>query len=124
VEDYLGVVVRESLRDPVRTPPVVASRRGTEWTLLLVRVPAEDLDHEVEALRSNLDRADCWYAHFFRRDELVVVFDDQVFRVSTDPSTWDAAVRHGRDRGVPEDELDFSPRTISGAEEEFGVRIP
>jgi hypothetical protein len=123
VDDYLGIVVRESLRDPARTPPVVASRPGAEWTLLLVRVPAEDLDHEVEALRSNLVHTDCWYAHFFRKDELVVVFDDEVFAVSTDPSTWDAAVRHGRVRGVPDDELDFSPNTISGVEQEFGVRI-
>ena len=121
--DYLGVVVRESLRDPTRTPPVVASKRGAEWTLLLVRVREGDLDHQVEVLRLNLNRTDCWYAHFFRNSELVVVFYDEVFRVSTDPSTWDAPVRHGRVRGVPDDELDFSPNTISEVEEEFDVRI-
>jgi hypothetical protein len=88
-----------------------------------VRVPAEDLDHEVEALRSILVHTDCWYAHFFGRDVLVVVFDNEVFRVSTDPSTWDAAVRHGRVGGVPDDELDFSPNTISGVEQEFCVGI-
>ena len=123
MDDYLGVLVKESLRDPARTPTVVGSRRGVEWTLLLVRVPARHLEHELEALRSNLDPADCWYAHLFRKDELIVVFDDEVFRVSTDPSTWDAALRHGRDRGAPDDQLDFSPRTISGVEQEFGVRI-
>jgi hypothetical protein len=123
MDDYLGVVVRESLRDPSLTPPVVASRRGADWTLLLVRIPVAELDREVAALRSNLDRTDCWYAHFFREGELVVVFDDEVFRVSIDPATWDAPVQHGRDRGVPDDELDFSPRTVDEVEAAFGLRI-
>lgn len=70
MDDYLGILVRESLRDPSMTPPVIASRRGTEWTLLLVRIPAGELHREAESLRSNLDRTDCWYAHLFRDDEL------------------------------------------------------
>jgi hypothetical protein len=123
IDEYLGVVVRESLRDPSLTPPLVASRRGADWTMLLVRIPVEELDHGVAALRSNFDPTDCWYAHFFREDELVVVFADEVFRVSTDPATWDAPVQHGRDCGVPDNELDFSPRTVEEAEAAFGLRI-
>jgi hypothetical protein len=101
MDDYLGIVVRESLRDSSLIPPVVASRRGADWTLLLVRIPVEELGREVAALRSNLDRTDCWYAHFFREDELVVVFDDEVFRVSTDPgcgsSSRERSTVHQRD---------------------------
>jgi hypothetical protein len=123
MEDYLGVVVRESLQDPSLTPPVIASKRGDRWTLLLVRIPAEELQREVEVVRSNLDRTECWYSHFFRDDELVVVFDDEVFWVSSDPDTWGSALRHGRERGVPDDQLDFLPRTAAGAEGEFGVRL-
>src|SRR5438034_5943604 len=99
MDDYLGIVVRESLRDPSVMPSVVASKTGAEWTVLLVRIPASELDRELETLRSNLDRTEPWYAHFFREDELVVVFDDQVFWVSTDPATWGATVQHGRERG-------------------------
>jgi hypothetical protein len=123
MDDYLGVVVRESLQDPSLTPPVIASKRGDRWTLLLVRIPAEELQREVEVVRSNLDRTECWYSHFFRDDELVVVFDDEVFWVSSDPDTWGSALRHGRERGVPDDQLDFLPRTAAGAEGEFGVRL-
>lgn len=81
----MGIVVKESLRDPSLTPPVVASKRGTDWTLLLVHIPADELPRELEALRTNLDRAEPWYAHFFRGDELVVVFDDEVFWASPIP---------------------------------------
>jgi hypothetical protein len=121
--DYLGVVVRESLQDPSLTPPVIASKHGVQWTLLLVRIPAEELHRELEAVQSNLDRTNCWYAHFFREDELVVVFDDEVFWASTDPATWGSARQHGKDRGLPVDQLDFSPRTVAAAEAEFGLRI-
>jgi hypothetical protein len=123
MDDYLGVVVRESLQVPSLTPTVIASKRGDQWTLLLVRIPAEELHREVEVVRSNLHRMDCWYSHFFRDDELVVVFDDEVFWVSSDPATWGCALQHGRDRGVPDDQLDFYPRTAATAEAEFGVRL-
>jgi hypothetical protein len=101
MDDYLGVVVRESLQDPSLTPPVIASKRGVQWTLLLVRIPAEELHREVEVVRSNLDRTDCWYSHFFRDDELVVVFEDEVFWASPEPATWGPARQHGRARGLP-----------------------
>jgi hypothetical protein len=73
--------------------------------------------------RSNLDRTECWYAHFFRGNELVVAFDDEVFRVSTDPKTWEAAIEHGKARGVPDAQLDFAPRTIEEVEAAFGLRV-
>jgi hypothetical protein len=123
MDDYLGVVVRESLRDPSLTPPVIASKRGAQWTLLLVRIQPQELHRELEAVRSNLDRTDRWYSHFFRDDELVVVFRDEVFWVSTDPATWGRVFQHGRDRGAPDDQLDLSPRTAEAAEAEFGLRI-
>jgi hypothetical protein len=121
MDDYLGVVVRESLQVPSLTPPVIASKRSDRRTLLLVRIPAEELHREVEMVRSNLDRTDCWYSHFFRDDELVVVFDDEVFWVSTDPAAWGSALQHGRDRGVPGDQLDFPSK--NGRSSRRGVLV-
>ncbi|WP_448060794.1 hypothetical protein [Cellulomonas hominis] len=62
---------------------------------------------------------DCWYAHFFRDDRLVVVSSDRVFIVTTDDGSWSDVVEYGRRRGIPDEQLDFEPRTVAGARERF-----
>jgi hypothetical protein len=53
-----------------------------------------------------------YYAHFYRGRELIIVYRDRVFRVTTDPATWKAAIEHGRELGIAERQLDFSPHRV------------
>lgn len=64
---------------------------------------------------------DCWYAHFFRDQELIVVYQDRVFRATGDPSTWEEPIRYGRAHGIPLEQLDFHPRTKVDARSFFDV---
>lgn len=121
--DYLGVIVRESLATPVHDVPIVGSRTGAEWTLLLVRVPSESLDDHVRSMQEALIADEPWYAHYWKDDELVVVFSDALFYTSTDDASWGEVVEHGRNRGVPVEELDFKPHTVGDAEKTFGVHL-
>lgn len=123
MDDYLGVIVQESLAKPVDDLPIVASRTGAEWTLLLVRVPSEGLDDHVRSVQEAFVADEPWYAHYWKDEELVVVFSDAVFRTSTDDASWGEVVEHGLDRGVPVDELDFEPHTMEDAEKAFGVQL-
>jgi hypothetical protein len=67
---------------------------------------------------------EAWYNHYFRDEELIVVFTDRSFeRRQTQPAAWSNVVEFGVAKGIPRAELDFEPRTISGAEELFGVSI-
>lgn len=89
----------------------------------MVSVPESELDDHVKLLQSQMIEDDAWYAHYFRDDELVVVFRDAVFRVGTDPKTWDAPVEHGIKSGIPLHQMDFDPRTEEDARRFFGLRI-
>lgn len=122
MNDYLGIVVGQSLADRacLDRATIVAERAVGSWRLLLVRVPAAEFEAHLGALQAGLVREDEWYAHYFRDDELVVVFHDGLFRVTTDRSTWGPAVEHGLARGVPPEQLDFTPRTVTDAEAFFG----
>ena len=49
-----------------------------------------------------------WYCHFWRRDDLLVVFRGMKFHMLiSDKSTWKDAVEYGLSIGIPEKELDF-----------------
>lgn len=64
---------------------------------------------------------DGWYAHFFRGMELIVVYQDRLFSVTVDLSTWEEPIGHGLALGIPMEQLDFHPRTVIDARSFFGV---
>lgn len=125
MNDHLGIVIDRSLKDPAVLPrlPVIARRQVGSWGFLLVSVPEAEIDRFISVLQSHLIEAtvDCWYAHFFREDDLIVVYQDRIFHATLDPGSWGPAVQHGLERGVPREQLDFKPRTREDALAFFGM---
>lgn len=123
---WWGVVVAASCGDRGAPPglAVRARRRTGTWEMLLVEVPDAGLDRAVAELQDHMlpVAEECWYAHLFRAEEMVVVYQDRAFRVRTDPGTWSEPIEHGRRHGVPDEQLDFDPRTVPGAHDRFGHR--
>ena len=124
--DYLGVVVDRSLKNEnfINYLHVVAMRRSGSWRLWLVSVVALEVEAQIQALQRNmvLLKEDCWYAHFFRDNDLIVVYQDHTFRITPEPETWVDAVQYGMDNGIPRGQLDFQPRTRADAAVYFAVR--
>lgn len=122
--DYLGVIVAQSLRDgrEVEQFHILATRPGKSWTFHLVAIPEQEFAGKIRFLQENMVMDDCWYAHFFRGNELVVVFRDALFHMTADPDTWGRAVEHGRCGGIAPEQLDFKPRTWADAQAFFGLR--
>ncbi len=50
-----------------------------------------------------------YYAHFYRAEELIIVFPDRGFHVSPDENSWKEVISYGESLGVPRAELDFRP---------------
>jgi hypothetical protein len=49
-----------------------------------------------------------WYAHFWKGNRIIVVFNDKQFELDkNDKGTWKEAIEHGKRQGIPEKELDF-----------------
>jgi len=117
MSEYFGIVVEQCLKDrgQINQFNIVGTRRGQSWTIHLVSVPEGQLDNQVSALREGMVTNDSWYAHFFRGPELVVVFRDAVFHAGIDLATWGPVKEYGLRRGIPEEQLDFSPRTVEEA---------
>ncbi|WP_020374995.1 hypothetical protein [Sulfobacillus thermosulfidooxidans] len=123
--EYMGVVVDRSLKNNngFKGLHVIRHRQVGSWGLMLVSVSDEEFGAWVKTLQNRMINIhdDCWYAHFFRDAELVVVYQDRVFSVTVDPSTWTDAVHYGIEHGIPPEQLDFHPRTVQDALSYFGV---
>jgi hypothetical protein len=73
------------------------------WHLYWIRCDPPDVDEIQRALKPQ-----AFYAHFWRGDRVLVVYPDARFElVASDKTTWAEAIRHGRAKGIPAEQLDF-----------------
>ncbi|MFQ6053585.1 MAG: hypothetical protein ACE5OO_05065 [Candidatus Bathyarchaeia archaeon] len=116
MKDWRGVIIAEGLSDPtvingfsvyrasITEDGMAVDYEGNigRWHIYYVRCSREEID----ALQPHILRG--WYAHFWNRDRIIVVYHDRQFELARyDRSTWEEAVEHGRAQGIHERELDF-----------------
>jgi len=123
--DYLGIVIKQSLSDLglIEDLNVIATKTIGSWEFLLVAVAEEHFHNTVARLQNHMIPidTDCWYNHFFRGDQLFVVFQNKTFQTTTNPETWSDVIRYGLEHGIPLEQLDFRPRTTEDACAFFGI---
>jgi len=120
---WRGVVIAEGLHDPTLINDLRVSRAfitddgqpldedGAEgrWHLYWIDASDDDIDR--------IQAATChaWYAHFWRDERLLVVYDDARFDLDRcDQSTWQSAIRHGLEQGLRREWLDFPTDDSAG----------
>jgi len=116
VRDWKGAIIAEGLNDPAVINkfcvyearisrdglPVDYKGNVGRWHIYKVRCSREEID----ALKPFIING--WYAHFWKRDKIVVVYGDKLFELKRyDKKTWKDALEHGKAQGIPEKELDF-----------------
>jgi hypothetical protein len=124
--DYHGIILNVSQRDKTIFSKLnVIGKKNVVWKLVVlykVQVPPGGLNALIEKLQSNMAESFVhfireFYCHFYRGNELIVVFRKKVFKVDTDRSTWKEAIDYGKSLGIPAKQLDFAPHRIQ--DEEF-----
>jgi hypothetical protein len=110
---YHGIIVRESLHDPsvLDKFELLGSAQGEHWTLHRVGVTKEAFPILVDLVRRNLkvENGVPFYAHFYNREELVVVFPKRIFHVTPKMSSWAPVLTYALSAGIPAEQLDFKP---------------
>ncbi len=116
--EYHGIVIDVSQKDKsiFKTLDIIGMKKTLFGIISIykVKVTAEKIDEVIKKLQSNLvDRIlfkkQEFYFHFYRDDELIIVFRDNIFRVSPDKSTWADTIAHGRRLMISDQQLDFIP---------------
>jgi hypothetical protein len=82
---------------------ITSAENPTErWHLYTVSCDQED------ALKIQSHLKPKFYAHFWKGDDVLVIFKDKHFWMSHfDEKTWGPAIEHGLAQGIPKEQLDF-----------------
>jgi len=101
---------------------VFAKRKSKEnpWTMHGVVVPADKLENTIKEVQENLLSNKPYYAHFYRDEELIIVFKEKIFRITPDKSTWEEAIEYGHSLGILDKQLVFAPNRFEDEEEYYG----
>jgi hypothetical protein len=115
---YHGIIVSISQRDKsiFRKLTVIGRKRVLFGliTLYKIQVDSNKLNDVIREVQKNmagriLFMRQEFYAHFYRGDELIILFRENIFNVSPDPAGWWDAIAFGRQLGIREAQLDFTP---------------
>ncbi len=123
---YTGIIIEESLVDKsilkrfrileTKVEEVTGRHRTPwlkKWTLDTVEVPDADAEADAVLLSKGMDAAhgNAWYADYKNEKIHYIIFHGKVFRIErSDPKGYRAVKKYGTQVGIPEYQLDFSPR--------------
>jgi len=113
MSDYHGILLDTEFKDKdfLNAFEILGKKRSERntWTMHRVRVPAEKIDKIIRKCQENLLDGEPYYCHFYRDEELIIVFKQKVFRVKPDKSTWKHAIEYGLSLGIPADQMEIKP---------------
>ena len=114
--DFKGVIIAEGLFDPTvidkfavykatiteDAMPIDYDGHFGRWHIYYVMCSKKEIDElQPQILKG-------WYAHFWEGNKIIVVYNDRQFEIlNDDRSGWKDAIEHGKEQGIPENELDF-----------------
>ena len=118
---YHGIIVNLSQKRKTLRELRIIGKRNVLFRFLVIykiEVKQEEIDNLIIKIQHNMKRrlllfAKEFYCHFYRNDELIIVFRERVFRASTQKATWKEAIDYGKSIGIPAGQLDFIPNKMS-----------
>ncbi len=118
---YHGIIVNLSQNRKGLKELTIIGRRNVLFRFLVIHkieAKQEEIDSLIMKMQHNMKRrvlflAKEFYCHFYRNDELIIVFREKVFRASPQKTTWSEAIDYGKSIGIPTKQLDFIPNRIA-----------
>lgn len=124
MKNYRGVIIEESLKnkDILKNVRIVSTKveKVTEkhktpwikqWTLHTVEIQEDQADSVAEKISEALDSEHSWYADFKNDFFDFIIFSGKIYKVDRSKNEqYDDVVKFGLSLGIPEYQLDFSPK--------------
>jgi hypothetical protein len=116
---YLGYIIDRSQADKnIFNNLTVTNKKSFLFGLITIyeiQVLENDIDVVIKNIQKNMVK--CiglikiiykeFYAHFYSGHELIVVFREKTFHITSDKSTWTEAQAYGKSIGIIKKQLDF-----------------
>ena len=124
--NFKGMIIRESLKDSSVLDDVKIVETEVElvtddhktpwlnqWTMYTVEVPADQIDAFAKKMSRALEDEHNWYTDFKNDTTHYIVFRGKVFVVDRSmQEQYEDVKRYGVSLGIPEYQLDFSPKIL------------
>ena len=111
--DFHGIIVKESLENKslLDEVEILGTQKGRDWELIRVGLNNSKREEFIKSVRRNLksEGGVPFYAHFYSKDKLIIVFPGKMFEVTPNRNTWKAVIDYGLSQGIPIEQLDFFP---------------
>jgi hypothetical protein len=115
---YHGIVVSISQKDKsvLKSFEIIGCKKILFGLLKLYKLNVSEvlIYKVIKDLQDNMSdkilfKKQQFYFHFYRENELIIVFKDKIFNVSPDKSSWKEAIAYGKRMKISEKQLDFIP---------------
>ncbi len=119
--DYHGIIINQSQKNKsIFKKLKIIGRKKVLFGLVIlykISVESDSLNELIKSVRENMASRlfilkQEYYAHFYRNNELIIVFKDKVFNVTTDKNAWREAIEFGKSLNIIEKQLDFTPNKV------------
>ena len=109
MEEYHGILVDVSQKNKsiFNNLKILGQKKAWGWILYKIGVEPKKFDKTLKQLQENM--VEGFYFHFYKNEELIVVFKEKIFKVKTDKSSWKDIIKYGKSLKIPEKQLDFYP---------------
>jgi len=73
MSNYLGIVIKQSLKNASAIKSNIIARKNVHnWLFYLVSVEESAFHSHIKALQDSMVTDDEWYAHYFRRQSILI----------------------------------------------------
>jgi len=112
MKDYHGILVDVSQKDKsiLNKLKILGQKKDGGWILYKIECEPEKIEDIIKQLQKNM--VDGFYFHFYRDNELIVIFKKRIFRITIEKSSWNEVIKYGKTLNIPKEQLDFFPCKI------------
>lgn len=119
---YHGILIDQEFINPSfpETFKVFAKKQDDDWRIYGIEVEDSEIGKVINEVKKAMKQG-TWYAHFYKKDKMWVVFKDATFQVRPEESTWNPIIEYGQKIGIPEEQLSFWPNRFQDERHYFLV---
>ena len=125
--NYQGTIIEESLGDKsvldkvtilkTKIEPITPKHKTPwlkQWTLHSVEITEQDGDRIAKVINHSFDpNHPVWYVDYKNNNYHFIIYANKVFKVDLhNPILYKDAKKHGISLGIPEYQVDFTPKNI------------
>ncbi|MGL5437085.1 MAG: hypothetical protein ACRDBO_17195 [Lachnospiraceae bacterium] len=116
MKTYIGYIINKSQKDKKIFKDLIITNKKTIWfgliTIYEVQIDSSKMEAIIKRIQNNMVShigifKQEFYAHFYCGTDLIVIFREKAFQITSDKSTWKEAQLYGKSIGIVEKQLDF-----------------